>query len=211
MSARVSVGGNCGECCTRCNSADAEKLVVVSDSEYVYTGVMEWLVKWRQHGWQCLTWEVGHGDLWEAIVWLRGSGAGWGGGDVQLRWVLSHLSVNGNDEAHAWASLGRHLHPKNLLPLSKKPRVTEWDNLGLEPMAESEQLSDPDTGDDSAAGLRTMRARDRRPQQSRSVMVLPWMSVTGHGRGHKSSVHWRCGRPTTVRMSVTPSAGTAGG
>ena len=40
----------------------------------------------------------------------------------------------------------------NLLPLSKRRRVAEWDELGLEPMVETEPLSDPDTGEDSGAG-----------------------------------------------------------
>ena len=125
-----------------------ERMVVVLDSEYVYKGVVEWSPKWRRHAWRCSTGEVGHRDLWEAILWLRESA----GGDVQLRWVPSHLAVPGNEAADALAERGRELHPNNLLPLSKRRRVTEWDELGLEPMVEIEPLSDPDTGDDSGAG-----------------------------------------------------------
>ena len=65
---------------------------------------------------------VGHRDLWEAILWLRELG----GGDVQLlRWVPSHL----NDEANTLASMGRQLHPNNLLPPSK-PRRMGWVGAG---------------------------------------------------------------------------------
>ena len=90
---------------------------------------------------------MGHRDPREAILWLRKAG----GGDVQVQSVPSHLRVHGNDEADALASMGRQLHPNNLVPLSKVRRVTEWDRLGLEPMAESEQLSDPDSSVDSRA------------------------------------------------------------
>ena len=65
--------------------------------------------------------------------------------DVRLRWVPSHLAVPGNEAADALAERGRELHPNNLLPLSKRRRVAEWDELGLEPMVETEPLSDPDT------------------------------------------------------------------
>ena len=123
-------------------------MVVVLDSEYVYKGVVEWSPKWRRHAWRCSTGEVGHRDLWEAILWLRESA----GGDVRLRWVPSHLAVPGNEAADALAERGRELHPNNLLPLSKRRRVAEWDELGLEPMVETEPRSDPDTGEDSGAG-----------------------------------------------------------
>ena len=125
-----------------------ERMVVVLDSEYVYKGVVEWSPKWRRHAWRCSTGEVGHRDLWEAILWLRESA----GGDVRLRWVPSHLAVPGNEAADALAERGRELHLNNLLPLSKRRRVAEWDELGLEPMVETEPLSDPDTGEDSGAG-----------------------------------------------------------
>jgi hypothetical protein len=62
------------------------------------------------------------------------------------------LAVPGNEAADALAERGRQLHPNNLLPLSKRRRVAEWDELGLEPMVETEPLSDPDTGEDSGAG-----------------------------------------------------------
>ena len=59
---------------------------------------------------------------------------------MQLRWAPSHLNVHEKNEADALASMGRQLHP---YPLPKRLRVTEWDPLGLEPMEESGQLSDP--------------------------------------------------------------------
>ena len=46
----------------------------------------------------------------------------------------SHLGVKSNEKADE----GRLQHPNNLLPLSKRRWVSEWDELCLEPRAESE-------------------------------------------------------------------------
>ena len=53
-----------------------EKMVVVLDSEYVYKGALSWSPKWKRHGWRTSTGEVGHRDLWEAILELRELGGG---------------------------------------------------------------------------------------------------------------------------------------
>ena len=98
-----------------------------------------WTDRWKRHGWRTSSGEVGHRDLWEHIDWLRGEA----GDKLQVRWVPSHLGVAGNEAADELAGQGRELHPNNLLPLSKRRRVTEWDALGLEPMAE---VSDLDLG-----------------------------------------------------------------
>ena len=125
-----------------------DRMVIVLDSEYAYKGITVWAEKWRRHGWRTSSGEVGHRDLWEHIFWLRE-----GAGDLlQLRWVPSHLNVEGNEEADALACQGREQHPNNLLPLSKRRRVTEWEDLGLQPMVELDQslvslvCSDVDSG-----------------------------------------------------------------
>ena len=75
---------------------------------------------------------------------------------VQLRWVPSHLKVPGNDGADELAMQGRLLHPNNLLPLSKRGRVLEWDKLGLVPMPTPE-ASDMGSGADSGGELEVGR------------------------------------------------------
>ena len=98
----------------------AERLVVVLDSENVFKSIAEWSVKWWRHGWRCSTGEVGHKDLWERILLLQEMGKG----HVLVGWVPLHLGLLGNEEVGALALLGRHLHSNNLLPLSKRHRVT---------------------------------------------------------------------------------------
>ena len=116
--------------------AVGERMVIVLDSECVFKGITIWTEKWKRHGWRTSTGEVGHRDLWEQIDLLRRMGRE----QLQVRWVPSHLDVEGNEAADELAGKDRELHPNNLLPLSKRRRVTEWDALGLEPMAETSDL-----------------------------------------------------------------------
>ena len=61
----------------------------------------------------------------------------------------SHLDVKGNEHADDLVLQGRLQHPNNMLPLSKRQRVTEWEELGLKPTVEAEErqiTSDEDSG-----------------------------------------------------------------
>ena len=83
---------------------------------------------------------------------------GWGGEQLQVRWVLPHLNVEGNEAVDELAGKGRELHPNNLLSLSKRRRVTEWDALDLEPMAETSGLEagpEVDSGGGSSSDTRS--------------------------------------------------------
>ena len=134
--------------------AVGERMVIVLDSEYVFKGITIWTEKWKRHGWRTSTGEVGHRDLWEQIDLLRRMG----GEQLQVRWVPSHLDVEGNEAADELAGKGRELHLNNLLPLSKRRRVTEWDALGLEPMAETWDLEagpEVDSGGGSSSDTRS--------------------------------------------------------
>ena len=89
---------------------EGERMVVVLDSEYVFRGITVWSDKWRRHGWKMSSGEVGYRDLWELILCLRESA----GGLLHLRWVPSHLNVEGNEAADELAGQGREQHPKDL-------------------------------------------------------------------------------------------------
>ena len=58
---------------------------------------------------------------------------------VQIKWVPSHLNMEGSDGTDKLAPLGRGQHLNNQLPLSKRRRVTEWVVLGRESMALSDR------------------------------------------------------------------------
>ena len=70
--------------------------MVVLDLEYVEKGK----TIWRRHGWKMSSGEVGRKHLWEHIWWLREDA----GDLLQVRWVPSHLSVEGNKEADELAN-----------------------------------------------------------------------------------------------------------
>ena len=74
--------------------------------------------------------DVGHSDLQEQILWLRGAMGG-GGGKVQVQAVPSRLWVNGNEGADWRAEEGRKPHPNNDVPRSKPQWVCERENLRL--------------------------------------------------------------------------------
>ena len=98
------------------------------DSLYVYHGVVEWSTKWRRHGWPTSSGEVGHRDLSEQILWERERA----GDELQIRWVPSHLGVEGDARADQMAEQGRGAHPNNQQSLPKRPRVEpQWEELGL--------------------------------------------------------------------------------
>ena len=126
-----------------------ERLVVVLDSEYVYKGIVEWSPKWRRHEWRTTGREVGHRDLWETILWERERA----GEQVQLRWIPSHLGVQGNEEADALAEAGRGLHPHNEESFPKRVRVEpQWEALGLEEMASGGEATDSDMASSGESG-----------------------------------------------------------
>ena len=86
-----------------------------------------------EDGWRTASGEVGHRDLWDHILWLRGGE----GGLQQLRWVPAHVNVPEHEAADELAEKGTDLHPNNLLPLLRRRRAMECDASGLGPMRES--------------------------------------------------------------------------
>mmetsp|Transcript_17271 Transcript_17271/g.28116 ORF Transcript_17271/g.28116 Transcript_17271/m.28116 type:complete len:167 (+) Transcript_17271:1411-1911(+) len=72
---------------------------------------------------------------------------------VQLRWIPSHLGVQGNEEADALAEAGRGLHPHNEESFPKRVRVEpQWEALGLEEMASGGEATDSDMASSGESG-----------------------------------------------------------
>ena len=143
---------------------------------------------------------MGHRDLWEQIDLLRGMG----GEQLHVRWVPSEL-----------AGKGRGLHPNNLLPLSKRRRVTEWDALGLEPMAETSGLEagpEVDSGGGSSSDTRSSSSSG----SGESLSALSCSGSDGEEPYSTDVSDTRLAGPreltvtSLVRMSVTVERGAEG-
>ena len=75
---------------------------------------------------ECESWQI----LWEHER---------AGADLRIRWVLSHLGVEGNAGADRLAEQGREAHPNKLRSLPKRRLVEpHWEALGLEEMSSHE-------------------------------------------------------------------------
>ena len=112
-----------------------ERMVVVLDSEYVFKGITQWSSKWQRHQWRVSGREVEHKDLWIAVLAERELA----GDRLQVRWVPSHLGVEGNEGADQLAEQGRLLHPYNEESPPKRRRLEQqWEELGLEEMSSGE-------------------------------------------------------------------------
>lgn len=74
---------------------------IVSDSEYVVKGAMEWLPGWKRRGWRKSDKKpIEHRDLWECIdLELQDR-------DITFQWVRGHTGVPGNERADALACRG---------------------------------------------------------------------------------------------------------
>ena len=108
------------------------------------------------------------------------------------------------------AEMGRNLHP-NLLPLSKRRRVTGGDVLGLEMEDPAQELT---SGDDS--GVLGMSEPDTETS-SKGLFLGPDsdgfsmdVSDRARDRARGGQRHCGCGTWTMVRMSVTTDSGRAG-
>ena len=110
-------------------------MVVVLDSEYVYKGITQWSSKWQRHQWRVSGKDVEHKYPWIAVLAERELA----GDRLQVRWVPSHLGVEGNEQADQLAEQGRLLHPYNEeSPPKRRCLERQWEELGLEEMSSGE-------------------------------------------------------------------------
>lgn len=77
------------------------KVVLTTDSEYVYKGITQWLEKWEQKGWRTRSGgKVKNVDLWQR---LQRAAARHG---IDWQWVRGHAGHAGNERADALANRG---------------------------------------------------------------------------------------------------------
>lgn len=76
-------------------------ITVISDSEYVVKGAMEWLPGWKKRGWKKSDkTEPEHRDLWELLDQAMQER------DITFKWVRGHNGDAGNEHADALACRG---------------------------------------------------------------------------------------------------------
>ena len=89
-------------------TADAPAVAIVTDSQYVRRGVLEWLKGWQRNGWRTSTGKpVENQDLWRDLAGLASERVEW-------RWTRGHAGTPGNERcdeiAGAFSRGIRRLH-----------------------------------------------------------------------------------------------------
>ena len=77
------------------------RIDVYTDSQYVRSGITEWMKNWKKRGWRTADRQpVKNADLWQALDEQAGRHA------VQWHWVRGHSGHPGNERADALANRG---------------------------------------------------------------------------------------------------------
>lgn len=77
------------------------EVTLYTDSQYVRKGITEWIIGWKQRGWQTADKKpVKNVDLWQRLDGLRHLH------QVDWRWVKGHAGDPGNERADALANKG---------------------------------------------------------------------------------------------------------
>jgi ribonuclease HI len=75
------------------------KARIITDSQYVRQGILEWLPAWKARGWRTAARKpVKNQDLWEQLDALAA------GHDLSWQWVKGHSGVPGNERVDALAN-----------------------------------------------------------------------------------------------------------
>lgn len=79
---------------------DISKVLMITDSVYVYKGITEWLMGWIARGWRTSTGAVKNEDLWRRLHAITKQ---WTDEKVEWKWVKGHSTSKGNQMADALA------------------------------------------------------------------------------------------------------------
>jgi ribonuclease HI len=75
------------------------RIVLITDSQYVRNGVVEWMASWKQRGWRTAAKRpVKNQDLWRRLDELAARH------EVRWHWVKGHAGHPGNEEADRLAN-----------------------------------------------------------------------------------------------------------
>ena len=94
-------------------------LHVITDSEWVYKGITQWVRVWARNDWKSTSGDVHHRDLWEQLIALTSGRSH----PVPYQHVPSHIGVPGNEGADRLAEEGRMQHPYVLATQAREPSV----------------------------------------------------------------------------------------
>ena len=76
------------------------RLIIFTDSQYVYQGITSWIHGWKRNGWKTSAKKpVENQDLWVELDGLRNDYAG----TLEWRWVRGHHGSPGNERADVLA------------------------------------------------------------------------------------------------------------
>ena len=88
-----------------------ERTSIMMDSEHVFKGLTEHLLRWERAGWV-----VAHADLWRLVLGLLRHHQR----RVSFHWVPSHVGLEGTGGADREAERGHLQHPDNEAPSVKR-------------------------------------------------------------------------------------------
>jgi ribonuclease HI len=74
------------------------RVLFTSDSQYLVTGMKEWMYGWIDRGWRRKTGELGNVDLWRQAAAVREPHL------IEWRWVRGHAGHPQNEYAHHLAT-----------------------------------------------------------------------------------------------------------
>ena len=94
-------------------------LHIITDSEWVYKGITQWVRVWARNDWKSTSRDVHHRDLWEQLIALTSGSSH----PVTYQHVPSHIGVPGNEGADRLAEEGRMQHPYVLATQAREPSV----------------------------------------------------------------------------------------
>ena len=92
------------------------RVAIASESEYVYDGLTEHILRWERDSWRTAAGLVAHAHLWiQLLACMRLHQT-----SVRFFWLPSHVGIGGNERVDALPEQGRLRHYCNELRQAKR-------------------------------------------------------------------------------------------